>query len=73
MNKEKKKMTKKEMIFLVISVSIMVAVFDLLVKKITENFWLQLAVLSGIMVVVGLIIRLVIHWNRSRQSQKANL
>ena len=71
MNKEKKKMTKKEMIFLVISVSIMVTVFNLLVKKITENFWLQLAVLSGIMVVVGLIIRLVIHWNRSRQSQKA--
>jgi len=69
--KKMKKLSKKEMLFLVISVSISVAIFVSLVKKVTENFWLQLVIVSGAMAVVGLIIRLVIHWNRSRHAKNA--
>jgi hypothetical protein len=66
MNKEKKKITKKETIFLVIFIMISVVIVNLILRNTIENFWIQLAILSGIMAVVGLILRFVIRWNRLR-------
>ena len=65
---KKHKPTKKEKIVSLIVIMITAPIAIFYAHKLTENFWIQIAITAGIMAVVGLIIRLVIRWHRTRQT-----
>jgi len=60
-----KKLNKKELLLLIISIMITAFLITLLTSNM-EVYWLRVVIIIGTMAVVGIILRLRIRWNRYR-------